>query len=158
MLENNLWNRLFNKSALKKQNKQFETAKKLVGFGPETLQYVELAKNLKDLLDAHKLAWSRGYKNKNLAPCSYGMFRTKSITTMKPEEVFLGNIYGIWTFNIPYWESHKHIDMSGNSFGISEDTKCYDIIMRQYRTILRTNINNLIKESKDFINEVQSMR
>lgn len=139
MKRNNLFNRIFHSKELKAQKVQYEKAKALVGFSPETLQYIKEAKDLTQLLEAHKLAWRRGYQNENLAPCFYGMFRTENINTMKPEEVFLGTIWGLCTNNIPFWDNHKEETMAGNSFGISDDTKIYDLIMRQYRTLLCKN-------------------
>lgn len=42
---------------------------------------------------------------------------------MTPEEVFLGDIWGLWTHPITFWETRKDSTMAGNEFGISDDTK-----------------------------------
>lgn len=158
MKKRTLWNIIFHPKELKKQKEEYLRAKSLVGFGPETLQFVNGAKDLNDLLKAHKIAWVRGYRNSNLGPCSYGMFRTKDISEMKPEEVFLGNIYGLWTFNIPYWNKIKDNTMAGNSYNLPKDTKCYDLIMTQYRGLLKSNIKAIISKSERFIVEYNSNR
>lgn len=44
------------------------------------------------------LAW-----NPAICPDKYGMFRTSDISTMDPSEVFLGDIYGLWTHSLNYW-------------------------------------------------------
>lgn len=49
-------------------------------------------------LGAMHLAWSPA-----ICPDKYGMFRTKDISTMDPSEVFLGDIYGLWTHSLSYW-------------------------------------------------------
>lgn len=156
MIKNNLWNRIFHSKELSEQTKQYETAKKLVGFGPETLQFINGAKDLVQLLDAHKIAWNRGYQNENLGPCEYGRFRTKNISDMTIDEVYLGDIYGLWTFNIREWNKHSDETMAGNGWGFPDDTKVYDIIMRQYRTILRKNVEKIIYESKQYIKEYET--
>lgn len=55
-------------------------------------------------LGALDLAWSPiiGPDDK------YGMFRTKCIGTMSMDEVFLGDIYGLWTHSLTYWLSSKN--------------------------------------------------
>lgn len=47
-------------------------------------------------LGAMHLAWT-------ICPDKYGMFRTSNIATMDPSEVFLGDIYGLWTHSLSYW-------------------------------------------------------
>jgi len=152
-IKDTLWNRLFHSKELKVQKEKIAESKKLVGLGPETLQFITRAKTLNELLQAHKIAWERGYRNENLGPCSYGIFRTKDIAKMKPEEVYLGNIWGLWTFNIPEWENNKNETMVGNGFGINPETKVYDLIMSQYRTLLKKNIEKIIFNSKEIIYE-----
>ena len=49
-------------------------------------------------LGAMHLAW-----NPAICPAQYGMFRTSNIATMDPSEVFLGDIYGLWTHSLSYW-------------------------------------------------------
>ena len=49
-------------------------------------------------LGAMHLAW-----NSAICPDKYGMFRTSNIATMDPSEVFLGDIYGLWTHSLSYW-------------------------------------------------------
>ena len=49
-------------------------------------------------LVAMHLAW-----NSAICPDKYGMFRTSNIATMDPSEVFLGDIYGLWTHSLSYW-------------------------------------------------------
>ena len=153
MIKNNIWNRIFHRKELKQQKEKYLKAKSLIGFGPETLQFIKGAKDLDELLKAHKIAWIRGFQNGNLGPCLYGKFRTKDIAKMKPSEVYLGDIYGLWTFNIPHWNENKDVQMIGNGWGIPEDTKCYDLIMKQYAGLLESNIKSLIQRSKIFVEE-----
>lgn len=54
-------------------------------------------------LGAMHLAW-----NHAICPDKYGMFRTSNITTMSTDEVFLGDIYGLWTHSLTYWLSSKN--------------------------------------------------
>lgn len=56
-------------------------------------------------LGALDLAWSPA-----ICPDKYGMFRTKCIGTMSMDEVFLGDIYGLWTHTLTYWLSCQDED------------------------------------------------
>lgn len=148
----NFWNKIFHKKELEEQRVKYEKSKKLCGFYPETRQFVEGANTLGGLLQAHKTMWIRGYRNKNLGPCEYGMFRTEgNIEDMQPSEVYLGNVWGLWTRNIPFWEEHKEVGMAGNGFGISEERKCYDLVMHQYRRILLSNLETLYREAWNYV-------
>ena len=51
------------------------------------------------------LAWSPA-----ICPDKYGMFRTSNIATMSMDEVFLGDIYGLWTHTLPFWLSCQDED------------------------------------------------
>lgn len=52
---------------------------------------------------------------------------------MVPGEVYLGNIFGLNTHAIPYWEEHK--EEKYNDF-----KTVYDIVLLQYKHLLRSNI------------------
>lgn len=56
-------------------------------------------------LGAMHLAWSHA-----ICPDKCGMFRTSNIATMSTDEVFLGDIYGLWTHSLTYWLSSKNED------------------------------------------------
>ena len=49
-------------------------------------------------LGAMHLAW-----NPAICPAQYGMFRTSNIATMSMDDVFLGDICGLWTHTLTYW-------------------------------------------------------
>lgn len=48
----------------------------------------------------HKRIWRKGFRNANLGPDKYGMFRTKDINFMTINEVYIGGIYGLNTLTI----------------------------------------------------------
>lgn len=56
-------------------------------------------------LGAAGLAWNRA-----ICPDKYGMFRTSDIANMTMDEVFLGDIYGLWTHTLSYWMYCKDED------------------------------------------------
>lgn len=70
---------------------------------------------------------------KNLGPCSWGMFRTKDISTMKEEEVFLGDIYGLWTKPLSFWKNQEGTVNIG-----------YDVIMPIKTVIYRQYWHHII--------------
>jgi hypothetical protein len=82
------------------------------------------AKNLHSILTLHKKLWSDGIQNANIGPCDYGMFRTKDIIDMTEDEVFLGNINGLWTKPMRFW--------------LDRDEE--PIVLEQYRQHLISNL------------------
>ena len=97
----NLWNRIFHQKQLKEQRQEQIRLWCVIDKADNAIATLEKAGSLRELLDIHKKMWKDGLRNKGLGPNEHGMFRTKDIADMKAEEVFLGDIYGLWTFNIP---------------------------------------------------------
>ena len=116
------------KKQVKKAKAKKEKAKKAKLL--EKLNYfihqVELAKTLRDLYILHIKMWANGIRNENLGPDKYGMFRTDDILMMVPEEVYLGNIWGLWTKQLPYWESCSVNDQK--------------LVIEQYKNVLLSNM------------------
>lgn len=153
MKKRNLWNQLFHYKELKKEREDYGKAQELVGKAPELLYLIKNAGNLNELLTLHKRAWNEGFRNENLGPGS--MFRCDDISKMTSSQVYLGDIYGLWTFNIPTWDRNSDVDMSGNGFGIDPNIKCYSLIMDQYKSLLRSNIQSIVRKSSDYIKEYE---
>lgn len=148
MRKNNLWNRIFFKEEVRKNMKDAvlqHTLSKNVG---RIINAVEKCNSLEELLSIHKEAWIVGFQNENLGPDKYGMFRTESIPTMKPEEVFLGGIWGLWTHTIPFWEKRKSQPYGCNGFGIDPKISLYDIVMDQYKRLLIYNFKDIWCEAE----------
>ena len=137
MKQNNIFNRFFYKETLAKEKEKLN-------------ERIEASKSLEGVLDLHKKAWGLGYRNGNLSPCEYGMFRTKDISTMKPEEVFLGNVYGLWTFPMPKWEDQK-------SQMYDRDISVYDIVLNQYKRVLHSNVKAIYREAKTLVEEYEEL-
>lgn len=148
MKKNNIWNRLFHKSEIKKNKEKMAIYKNQLHAGQYLMDSIKEAKNLYTLLTIHKTAWGAGFQNINLSPCSYGMFRTSNILDMLPSEVYLGNIYGLNTHNIPFWEDHKEDKYGINGFGLRTDMLIYDIVLNQYKNILLHNIKALFEKAQ----------
>lgn len=138
-IKDNWWNRVFRRKALEAYKEECKKLRRILGWYNQLMEYLDQAKNLEDLLEVHRTAWRIGYRNPNIAPCEWGMFRTEDILQMKPSEVYLGGIYGLITGNIPFWNDSRKETMSGNGFGITDDKSVYDIVMEQYRTHLKSN-------------------
>lgn len=151
----NLWNRLFHANELLEQEKQYQRLGIIIDTYPSLKKNLTAAESLADLLVIHKQAWGFGYQNKSLGPCPHGMFRTENIIDLKPEEVYLGNIYGLWTFNIPEWERNKDETMAGNGFGLDPNIRCYDLVRQQYYRLLCSNIdfiyNDAIEQKEEYL-------
>lgn len=90
------------------------------------IHQVEIAESLKDLYILHIKIWANGIRHENFGPDKYGMFRTKDILMMTPEEVYLGNIWGLFTKQLPYWETCSVDDQK--------------LVIKQYQNILLSNM------------------
>lgn len=102
MRKNNLLNRIFFKREIEENEEDALLQNLLAENGACIINAIEKSDSLGELLSIHKSAWTLGFQNENLGPDCYGMFRTESIPTMKPKEVFLGGIWGLWTHAIPF--------------------------------------------------------
>jgi len=149
--KNNAWNRIFHGEEVIANSQLMKDSKSLISQAHSLISRIgEVyesgnpkitgATSLLDVLALHKEAWKSGFKSENLGPCSYGIFRTESIDSMKPEEVFLGNIYGLFTKSIPFWEKYKNEGKSAGGYPIYEHLTVYEIILHQYKRHLSANI------------------
>lgn len=57
------------------------------------------------------------------------MFRTNNIITMTPQEVYLGNIYGLNTYSLAKWNDYSYEE--------------YDMIFNQYKRHLILNLKSI---------------
>lgn len=114
----------------------------------QKLTAMKFTYDLMKLLDLHKSLCIplELNSNKNLGPCSWGMFRTKDIASMTADEVYLGDIYGLWTNTLTFWNNCTS-DMSGNGWGISEETPCKNLIFNQYWKHLFLNLKSIETEA-----------
>lgn len=151
IIKDNKWNRIFHKKQIIRQTELYDKYQTMVRASQELLQKISEAEYLVQLMVYHKEAWKVGYKNDNLAPCKYGIFRTKDILSMTIDEVFLGGIYGLNTHTIRFWEDCKDSPMGPNGFGIDHSMKIYSLIMGQYRKLLSSNIRIMRDEIRDYI-------
>lgn len=147
MLKNNLWNRIFHKSKINKNKEQYTLYKKQHASGQKLLISIKNTKDLIHLLDLHKEAYKLGFINKNLSPDKYGMFRCKSIDTMTPHQVYLGGVWGLNTYAIPFWEQYVNEPYGVNGFGIDGNASIYAMVLNQYKNLLLSNIRAIYEES-----------
>lgn len=117
--------KLKQRKELKEQKHKKELLDKLDYF----IHQVEIAESLRELFILHIKIWANGIQHKNFGPNQYGMFRTNDILMMVPEEVYLGNIWGLHTKPLPFWET--------------QTSENQELVIKQYKTILISNMNNL---------------
>lgn len=148
MRKNNLWNRIFFKEEVRKNKEDAELQLTLSKNGARIINTIEKCDSLYELMDIHKEAWIIGFQNVNIGPDKYGMFRTKSIPTMKPEEVFLGGIWGLLTHAIPFWEERKSQLYGCNDFNMDPKISLYSIVLDQYKRLLISNFKDIWCEAE----------
>lgn len=152
VLKNNLWNKIFNKKKLEEQEKEVKRLEDIVKNANEYLPRLARCDDLMGLMYLHRELWACGLQNKNIGPCKDGMFRTEDIMTMKPDEVFLGDVYSLWTFSIPEWEKRKGVKYGEQIAilnGLDPDITVYEIACKQYRNLLMTNVALIKSEAVD---------
>lgn len=142
-MKNNWFNRIFRPKKLEEYNNHCKLLRRIIGWYPLLIQDLEEAETLDELLEVHKKAWEIGYRNNNLEPCEYGMFRTESIPDMTIDEVYLGGIWGLNTKNIRFWNEHCTDAIGANGYDIDEKRPIYDLIKQQYRILLSKNFREL---------------
>ena len=153
IIRENIINKIFRSKQVTLQRKEYRQVSQSVGDAEDFLNAVRKCDNLIRMLNLHKLIWQNGFHDKAIAPDKYGVFRTENITTMKPDEVFLGNIYGLWTFPIPDWENQRNALFGTNGFGINPGTTVYSVVLDQYRNLLIKGLNNVIQQKKEWMEE-----
>lgn len=65
----------------------------------------------------------------------YGIFRAKSLDDCRMSDIYLGNIYGLWTMPLNYWVK-------------STDKEAVDIVTPQFKETLIDTLNTYIKYEK----------
>ena len=153
VLRENLFNRIFRKEKLLKQRKEYERVCKRLQKADEFKKVLERCDSLLKMVAIHKDMWNSGFQNKNIGPYEYGYFRTKSIPDMKPDDVYLGDIYGLFTFPIPEWENNRNALYGANGFGINPGTRTYDLILQQYRQHLKSNLLAMVSREKQWLED-----
>lgn len=66
---------------------------------------------------------------------SYGTFRAKSLDSCRMSDIYLGDIYGLWTKSLDYWIN-------------SSDVEAVNIVTNQFRNILISTLNFYIQHEK----------
>jgi hypothetical protein len=135
MRKNNIWNKIFHRKDLNKNVENLIVAKRVYNNSEDWLYQLGQANTLSELMILHKRMWREGYQNRNLCPNEFGMFRTKDISTMTIDQVYIGG-YGLNTNTIEWWE--QHIEEPYN-----DEVTCYDIIFSIYKNLLISNIKEL---------------
>lgn len=65
----------------------------------------------------------------------YGTFRAKSLDSCRMSDIYLGNIYGLWTYPLNTWiNTSSKVDL--------------DIVTNQFKNILIDTLNTYIKHEK----------
>ncbi len=156
VLKDNLFNRIFRRRKLQEQHDEKirleSTVKKIDLYMPKVQECEDLTK----MLYLHREMWKEGIRNAYIGPNKYGFFRCKDIAEMSPEEVFLGNIYGLWTKTIPEWEKVKDHKFGVNLYGIEADTTIYQLMLYQYRFVLTSNMKLIRQQAVDRLKELKT--
>lgn len=156
-IKENFWNKIMKGAAIEQQRKMFNFHKGLVEKSEAYIKRLTDSQSLIELLNIHKELWADGYRNKNLGPNPHGMFQTDYIPNMTPNEVFLGNIFGLWTKSITNWEKDHKTLFGENMYGIPADTTNYEVVLRQYKQLLKFNVKSLVCFSEKYIREYKKI-
>ena len=163
MLRNNIWNHVFHHKKVNDTQIRALNVRHLIRNADSFLAKIgevscdersksatiSGAKTLLELLEIHKEAWNEGFQNRNLGPCSHGMFRCDDISKMTANEVYLGDVYGLFTLPISEWETTKDDGKTAGGYEIYDYLTVYEIVLRQYKNHLSSNINSIVTALAD---------
>lgn len=96
------------------------------------IKNIESCRSLHDIMNFHKDIWSAGLRTNGLGPDASGMFRCTDISKMSSDDVYLGNIHGLFTLTLKQWENKRY-----------DDPISYKIIFNQYKRHLLSNLHDL---------------
>lgn len=153
IIKNSFLNRLFKTKEVTANVLDFQVQRHILGCADQYLYKIGNCNSLIDMMHIHKKLWNDGFQNENTRPCKYGFFRTKDIATMRTDEVYLGDIWGLFTKNIPFWENNRDETMAGNGWGMDPNTKCYDLVLDQYRACLNGAVKYQKREAENLVNK-----
>ena len=85
----NIWNIIFHNSEVNKNIEDYKFQQSLVNSYEYWLTKIGNANTLTECMAIHKYIWRQGFKNTNLGPDKYGMFRAKDINFMTTNEVYM---------------------------------------------------------------------
>lgn len=156
IIRNSLFNRLFHHRTISSNIKKLEDIKSTLWNHPYLIEALNECTTLTELLNIHKQAYAAGYNNKNLSPNKFRMFRTTSISDMKPSEVFLGNIYGIWTNTLEFFESLPHQNKTHFERTEIFPIDSYSLVFNQYYLHLLSNIEAMYESYQKILEEFKS--
>ena len=138
----NIWNKIFHSRELNKNVANFKVQQTLVNSYECWLTKIGNANTLSECMILHKRIWRKGFKNNNLAPDKYGMFRTGDINLMTINEVYIGGFNGLDILTIEQWENRSH-------------DSCYSIILNAYKKLLKINIISIADNAKMLVKQYQ---
>lgn len=100
---------------------------------------IEKAHDLDKLVSLHKQLYPL-FACPNLGPCEYGMFRVKDMSELSMDNVYLGGIYGLWTFTAREWSKP------------TINRQDFDSILTQYKYHLISNMKVILDNATKNIN------
>jgi hypothetical protein len=121
-----------------KYNKQLrEVLKTLLKVAYNIRDEIEESYDLTDMYNIHKsifMHFKRYYIPVYINVSKFGCFRSDSTDNLKPDNIYLGNIFGINTNNLSWW------------IHCNDDTEAKRQIEKQYKLLLLTAVDSIINK------------
>ena len=170
---NSRWNRVFHKKQVNQNIQRANALRTIIELAPAYIEkigevtyqsgnydsaHVIGAPTLRDVMKLHKNAWADGFQHENIGPCHSGMYRCESIETMRPEDVYIGgNLYGLNTHNIPFWDECMNEGKTCGGYPIYSYLTVYQIVLQRYKDQLSSNIRAIADEAKKELEELTTL-
>ena len=87
----------------------------------------------------------------------FGWNRTKVGEVVTPEQVFLGNVYGLFTKPVSFWKQRKGEEKGGWGFPGMEYLNAYDVVASQSTGFLMVHLDSMISSLSVIIEELLRM-
>ncbi|MDP2864371.1 MAG: hypothetical protein Q8N73_01785 [bacterium] len=75
----------------------------------------------------------------------YGWNRTKRGETVTADKVFLGNIYGLFTHPVHFWQQRNDEKKGGWGYSGMEHLNAYDVVSQQARKFMSSHIIDMVE-------------
>lgn len=156
-VKKNWFNKIFKHAQYKETAANIEDAKEILRLIPRFEEDVERTRSFDKLLYVHRTMWNIGIQQECNAPCPYGVFRTDDISTMFLSEVYLGGIWGLVTRPANWWiREHKDTLYGCNGFGLPEDRLICDMLLNQWKKLLKAALAQTHNGCKGYIVECEN--
>lgn len=112
---------------------------------------------LSDCIEYHKFIWALGVTSLCISVSPFGTFRATCINELNASNVYLGDCFGLWTKTISEWIPIQNEKFGGNTFGIDPEMTLKQILVWQYKELLKSALDCEKKKSEQIVIKLKKL-